>query len=89
MLTFFQMVCKFSIEYFLQFVHIRNSSMKKQQSAKFIPKQLLQNKPQRKLSALLLVLCFVSLKLFNKTFPTFHVTFINIINVDKNNKHVY
>jgi len=32
----------------LQFVQIRNSSSFTQQSAKFIPKQLLQNKPQRK-----------------------------------------
>jgi len=48
-----------------------------QQSAKFIPRQLL------------LVICFVSLWPFDEAFSTFHVTFINIINIDQNNKHVY
>ena len=33
---------------FLQFVQIRNSSSFMQQSANFIPKRLLQNKPDRK-----------------------------------------
>jgi len=33
---------------FLQFVRIRNSSSFMQQSAKFIPDQLLRKKPQRK-----------------------------------------
>jgi len=45
-----------------------------QQSEKFIPKQLIQNKPKRK--SLL-------------SFSTFHVTFIEIINVDKNTRRVY
>jgi len=34
----------------------------------------------------LIVNCFVN---FDKAFSTFHVTFIKIINVDKNNKRVY
>ena len=49
-----------------------------QQSAKFIHKQLLQNKPQRKTN------CYST-----KLFSTFHLTFIKILNVDKNNKRVY
>ena len=53
---------------FLQFVQIRNSSSFVQQSAKFIFKQLLQNKRQRKRNR-------------QGFFSTFHVTFVKIINV--------
>jgi len=44
---FFQAVVNI-VRNILQFVQIRNSSSFVQQSAKFIPKQLLQIKPQRK-----------------------------------------
>ena len=72
---FFQTVGKLCIDYLFSScefeIPVRSFV---QQSAKFIPKQLIQNKPKRK--SLL-------------SFSTFHVTFIEIINVDKNTRRVY
>jgi len=72
---FFQTVGKLCIEYLFSScefeIPVRSFV---QQSAKFISKQLIQNKPKRK--SLL-------------SFSTFHVTFIEIINVDKNTRRVY
>jgi len=74
-------------------MQIRNSSSLVQQSAKFIPKQLLQNKQMLDFLSYAkytryICICFVLCQLFDKAFvSTFHVTFIKIINVYQNNRH--
>jgi len=54
-------------------VQIRNPSLLVQQSAKFILKQLLQNKHMFGFLS-----CFVSRQLFDKAFSTFHAWLIKI-----------
>ena len=74
----------------LQFVQNRNSSSFVQQSAQFIAEHFAYYKIN--LWESLIVNRFVNFytsESVSLSFSTFHVTFIKIVNIDKNNKRVY